>query len=182
MGFGSAFIAANMSTSFKVRKVYLTEHPKYNIRVKVTPLNQEAVELTQADATKSDDSEEGEDDKIQYEKETVLYKTSDYLGQKKTIHLYYDVDMNIEATAIYPDGSEEELVSYQLNMTKIMDKDVMKREKVTKPKLALQFELSRSHLFNLLSAKVAVNETVLEEVVKPDTTKKEEKSKDADEE
>jgi len=45
--------------------------------------------------------------------------------------------MKIEATAIYPDGSEEELVSYQLNMTKVMDKEVMKREKITKPKLSL---------------------------------------------
>ena len=44
MSFGSAFIAANSSTSFKVRKVYLTQHPKYDIRVKVAPLNPEAVD------------------------------------------------------------------------------------------------------------------------------------------
>lgn len=91
---------------------------------------------SQTSQDKSGD-EEGEDDSITYEKETVLYKRSDYLGQKKTIHLFYDVDMKIEATAIYPDGSEEELVSYQLNMTKVMDKEVMKREKITKPKLSL---------------------------------------------
>ena len=35
MSFGAAFIASNSSQSFKVRKVYLTQHPKYDIKVKI---------------------------------------------------------------------------------------------------------------------------------------------------
>lgn len=90
--------------------------------------------------------------------------------------------MTIEATAIYPDGSEELLVTYDLNMTKIMEKEVMKKETTTKPKLALSFELSRSHLFQLLSAKANVDETVMEEIVKPEKVKKEDKKKTTSEE
>ena len=45
MSFGSAFIASNSSSSFKVRKVYLTQHPKYDIRVKFSPLDPEVADL-----------------------------------------------------------------------------------------------------------------------------------------
>ena len=76
-----------------------------------------------------------------------MYKRSDYLGQKKTIHLDYDVNMLIEATAIHPDGTEEELKRFELvDITRIMEKDVMQKESTTRPKLSLSFELSRSHL------------------------------------
>jgi hypoxia up-regulated 1 len=33
MCFGAAFIAANSSASFKVRKVYLTQHPRFSYKV-----------------------------------------------------------------------------------------------------------------------------------------------------
>jgi len=73
--------------------------------------------------------------------------------------------MLIKATAIHPDGSEEELVSFELSdIDSIMEKDVMQKETTTKPKISLSFEYSRSQLFQLLSAKVNVEETVLEEV------------------
>ena len=74
------------------------------------------VEAASNSGTETDSSEEeSTDDAIVYEKETILYKSSDYLGQKKTIHLNYDVNMLIKATAIHPDGSEEELVSFELS-------------------------------------------------------------------
>ena len=177
MSFGAAFIASNSSSSFKVRKVYLTQHPKYDIRVKITPLNSEAADLRKQERSGSEESEE---DAIEYEKETTLYRRSDYLGQKKTIHLNYDVDMLIEATAIHPDGSEEALASFELNeISSIMEKDVMKEPATTKPKLSLSFELSRSHLFQLLSAKVNVEETRMEEVIPLKEDKKDPKKKKA---
>ena len=43
----------------------------------------------------------------------------------------------------------------------------MQKEKTTRPKLSLSFELSRSHLIQLNSAKISADETVLEEIVKP---------------
>ena len=41
MAFGSAFIAANSSSSYKVRKVFLTQHPEFEIKVKISPLNEQ---------------------------------------------------------------------------------------------------------------------------------------------
>lgn len=56
--------------------------------------------------------------------------------------------MLIEATAIHPDGSEEPLLTFELNdIDSIMEKDVMQKETTTRPKISLSFELSRSHLF-----------------------------------
>jgi len=181
MSFGSAFIASNSSASFKVRKVYLTQHPKYEIRVKMSPLDQEVADLKKQETIAAAELlEEGEEsDAIVYEKETVLYKRTDYLGQKKTIHLAYDVNMLVEATAIHPDGTEESLIKFELNdIAKIMEKEVMQKETTTRPKLSLSFELSRSHLFQLLSAKINVDETTLEEI-EPVVleTKKEKKDK-----
>lgn len=39
MCFGSAFIASNSSASFKVRKVFLTQHPTTPFSIRITPLN-----------------------------------------------------------------------------------------------------------------------------------------------
>lgn len=92
MSFGSAFIASNSSASYKVRKVYLTQHPKYDIRIRMSPLDPEVADLKKQEAeafaaaaeTESSEGEEGEEKStnspIVYEKETVLYKRSDYLG------------------------------------------------------------------------------------------------------
>jgi len=56
----------------------------------------------------------------------------------------------------------------------------MQKETTTKPKISLAFELSRSHLFQLLSAKINVEETVLEEIIPeiPAETKNEEEKSD----
>ena len=175
MSFGSAFIASNSSASYKVRKVYLTQHPKYDIRISLQPLDPEVADLKRQEAEQaassdasSEDGEEGKTGPIKYFKDTVLYKRTDYLGQKKTIHLDYDLNMLIVATAVHPDGSEEELKRFELNtIADIMDKEVMKKETTTRPKLSLSFELSRSHLIQLNSAKIAADETVLEEIEKP---------------
>ena len=175
MSFGSAYIASNSSANYKVRKVYLTQHPKYDIRISLQPLDPEVADLKRKEAEEnassdvsSEDGEEGKAGPIKYFKDTVLYKRTDYLGQKKTIHLDYDVNMLIVATAVHPDGSEEELKRFELkSIAEIMEKEVMQKETTTRPKLSLSFELSRSHLIQLNSAKIAADETVMEEIEKP---------------
>ena len=98
MCFGSAFIASNSSSSFKVRKVYLTQHPQHAFKIEIKPI--EPVEATEViDTPESEDGEEG-DKPISYEKEVVLYKTTDYLGQKKTINVLYDRGMRIDVFAV----------------------------------------------------------------------------------
>ena len=77
MCFGSAFIASNSSSSFKVRKVYLTQHPSFEYRLEISQLEPTEVEV---DEIKD----------ITYKKDFTLFKTTDYLGAKKTIALSYD--------------------------------------------------------------------------------------------
>ena len=79
MCFGAAFIASNSSSSFKVRKVYLTQHPQHAFKIEIKPI--EPFE-TDAEEKEIPDCEEGEECEkpISYNKEVILYKKTDYLG------------------------------------------------------------------------------------------------------
>lgn len=192
MCFGSAFIAANSSSSFKVKKVYLTQHPQHAIKIEIKPI--EPIEAAETvDTPEGEEAGDGEKP-ISYEKEVVLYKKTDYLGQKKTINVIYDKGMNIDAYAVREverEGEEpqvifEPLVSYNLpELDEIAKKDVVLKEGSTKPKVSLNFELTRSHLFKLKGATVSVDETVIEEIIpekSEEETKDEEKAETKDEE
>lgn len=78
MCFGSAFIASNSSSSFKVRKVFLTQHPHHAFKIEIKPIVPVEPSEIEVDTPK-EDGEEGEKP-VSYEKEVVLYKKSDYLG------------------------------------------------------------------------------------------------------
>lgn len=181
MCFGSAFIAANSSSSYQVRKVYLTQHPEFDVQIKISPLDEEAAKEAEA----SDNSDE---EGIKYYKDVVLYKTSDYLGQKKTINLSYDKNMKIEAFRLEPleDGADadaertgELLVTYTLDeIEKHSTSEMAKKEDSTTPKLSLQFEFSRSQFFSLLKAQLKIEETVVEEIIVEKKEEKKEEKKD----
>lgn len=74
MCFGSAFIASNSSESFKVKKIFLTQQSQTGITVKIQRQN-ETSEI---------------DPEINYDRENVLFKATDYMGLKKTFSLTYD--------------------------------------------------------------------------------------------
>lgn len=170
MSFGSAFIASNSSASYKVRKVYLTQHPRSDIKIKITPLTMEGEE---ADLEKSE---------IDYTKDTVLYTRNDYLGQRKTIHVEYDRNMLITASTVLDDGTEEDIVSYEItDISKVMAKEVFKNGNTTTPKVSLSFEINRSNLFQLSSAKLTASETTYElvEKKKPEPKKTEKENDEA---
>lgn len=76
MCFGSAFIASNSSASFKVRKVYLTQHPQQQITIEINPVEYKK-QVDQDEQTTPTDSDE---DRIEYSKSVILYKKLDYLG------------------------------------------------------------------------------------------------------
>ena len=190
MCFGSAFIASNSSSSFKVRKVFLTQHPQYAFKMTIKPI--EPVETADVNVDTPDDCE-GDDcvKPVSYEKEVILYKKTDYLGNKKTINLIYDRGMRIDVFALrevegQDEPDEEPLVTYLLpELDEIAKKDVVVKEGSTKPKVSLMFELTRSHLFKLNGASVSVDETVIEEVViekKKDKKKKKEDKEETDDE
>jgi len=58
MCFGSAFIATNSSSLYKVKKVFLTQNLKYDVHIHITPLN-ESDALTE-DEQKAEGLEEDE--------------------------------------------------------------------------------------------------------------------------
>ena len=41
MCFGSAFIASNSSSSMKVKQIFLTHNPEYEVLLKISPINPE---------------------------------------------------------------------------------------------------------------------------------------------
>jgi len=174
MSFGSSFIAANSSSQYKVRKVYLTQRPLFDIQVKIRPL----VELDEANL---------ENAEISYTKDFTLFKTSDYLGIKKTINLSYDVDMMVQAFAIHPDGREEHLLDVSVKeIEKTANSEAAKKEGSTVPKVSLSFELNRSQILKVTKAEVKFDELVRTEikpepVKKAETDEKKEEATDAEE-
>jgi len=78
MCFGAAFIASNSSSSYKVRKVFLTQHPQHAYKVEFKPLTPIEPSEDKVDTPKEDGEEE--EKPVVYEKEVVLYSKNDYLG------------------------------------------------------------------------------------------------------
>ena len=102
------------------------------------------------------------------------------------MNIVYDKGMKIEARALHYDDDdnvvrEEELAVFELpELDDIMKYDVVQKEGTSKPKVSLQFELSRSQLLNLLKATVGVEETVLEEII-PEKKEEEDETKEGEE-
>jgi len=92
MCFGSAFIASNSSSAYKVKHVFLTQNPKHDVHIKISVLNE-------TDAMSEEDQRLlgiEEDDIIPYTQEIKLFNTTDYIGKSKGLSLKYDKDMKIE--------------------------------------------------------------------------------------
>uniref|UniRef100_S4REL5 Hypoxia up-regulated protein 1 n=1 Tax=Petromyzon marinus TaxID=7757 RepID=S4REL5_PETMA len=127
MCFGSAFIASNSSASFKVRKVYLTESS--TTESQSTSTDEQSAENHTATPVA-----------IVYEKNYVLYKRTDYLGQKKSLSLTYDTDMKIDVYSESEDGKKEKVSTYVIKgIDTVASNDI-----ANQPKVTLSFELSRS--------------------------------------
>lgn len=142
MCFGSAFIASNSSASFKVRKVYLTQHPPQAITIKISPVDPTKVkqeeEETVSQVIDSDDEAPpaaSPSNGITYERTYQLYRLTDYLGQRKTLSLNYDTNMKVDVFA----GEDEVLLStFTINgIDEIAESDLQKKDGVTKPKVSL---------------------------------------------
>lgn len=110
-----------------------------------------------------------------------MYKLSDYLGQKKSLSLNYDTNMRIDIYA--GENDEEHLATFVINgLDEIAASDLLKKEGVTKPRVTLSFELTRSGLLNLNKAEAKVEETYYVDVpkTKKNTTANESTSSEND--
>jgi hypoxia up-regulated 1 len=95
MAFGSAYIAANFSSSYQVQKVYLYQSVPYNIYLNIT----------QTGGCDSEDTEEC------FKKHMVLYdENTNYLGQKKTINIDNHIEnMDVVIYKIDSEGVEKQV-------------------------------------------------------------------------
>lgn len=156
MCFGSAFIAANSSASFKVRKVFLTQHLQHSISIEISPVDSDKL----AKDSSSSSSEEDEN-VITYGKNYTLYKKTDYLGQKKSLSLTYDTDMSIKVFAEHPSGKELLSTFVVTGIDEVAANNVSKKEGSSLPKIVLSFELTRSALVQLNKVEAKVDEVVV---------------------
>jgi hypoxia up-regulated 1 len=104
MCFGAAFIASNCSSDFKVKQIFLTQHPENDIYIKISPIN--ASDFLSAEEQAAEGIEE--DAIIKYTQEFRLFNTSDYIGKSKALNLNYNKNMKVELFKAV-DNNEETL-------------------------------------------------------------------------
>lgn len=110
MSFGSAFIASNSTQQYKVRHVFLTQHPKYDVKVKISPLND--TDALSEDEQKAEGVEE--EDLIKYNQEFKLFNTTDYIGKTKALNMNYNKNMKVELFKVEGENEPELLDTYHL--------------------------------------------------------------------
>lgn len=104
MCFGSAFMASNSSADFKVKQIFLTQNPNFDVHVKIMPIDPAdalSVEEQQAEGIE-------EADIIKYTQDFRLFNTSDYFGKSKALNMNYNKNMKIELYKSEP-GSNDNL-------------------------------------------------------------------------
>jgi hypothetical protein len=106
MCFGSAFIAANSSSSMKVKQVFLTAHPQYDVTLKISPLD--PTEAMSEEDQKAEGVEES--DIIKYYQDIKLFNTTDYMGKSKGLSMNYNRNMKLELFRVDGEDAEPELL------------------------------------------------------------------------
>jgi hypoxia up-regulated 1 len=161
MALGAAFHAANLSNSFRVRHVGMTDIAPYAVGVR----------LVDIDHTGSDDSDK------HWVKRASLFTESSKLGLRKAVSFLHSKD--ISATFRYdkpsslPVGASSHIAKFNITgieefATKFADKNL------GEPKVSLTFELDGSGV-----TKIAKAEATLEEEYEVEVEVKKEKKKDA---
>lgn len=92
MCFGSAFIASNSSSSMKVKQIFLTHKPEYDVTLKISPISSDDF------ISEEDQLAEGreENDTIKYNQDIKLFNITDYLGKTKGLSMNYNKNMKLE--------------------------------------------------------------------------------------
>ncbi|GLE01445.1 hypothetical protein PINS_up010275 [Pythium insidiosum] len=162
MALGAAFHAANLSNSFRVRHVGMTDLAPYAVGVRLVDLEGDA-------AAASDDSENAK----HWVKRASLFTESSRLGLRKAVSFIHSKD--ISATFRYdkpsalPKGASSHIA--KLNITGIEEFAAKFADKqLGEPKITLSFELDGSGI-----AKIAKAEATLEEEYEVEVEVKKEK-------
>jgi len=100
MTLGASFHAANLSSSFKTRPIYMNDGYNFDIRVELRDLESERLESTEEGTPK-------------LEKQAVLFPYKTRFGSKKVLAFEYDGDINATFYAkVTGQESEERVISF----------------------------------------------------------------------
>ncbi|DAZ96259.1 TPA: hypothetical protein N0F65_012562 [Lagenidium giganteum] len=172
MALGAAFQAANLSSSFRVRHVGMTDIPPYAIGVRL-------VDLADANHEDKEDSDEKH-----WVKRAALFSEKSRLGLRKAVSFSHTQD--ISATFRYdkpsslPAGISAHIAKF--NITGIEEFANKNKDKdLGEPKVTLSFELDSNGIIRIVKAEATLEEEIEVEVeVKKDDKKKAKKDKKKD--
>ncbi|CAK65920.1 unnamed protein product (macronuclear) [Paramecium tetraurelia] len=140
MAFGAAFHAANLSHSFKVRPVQLTDGFSFSSSIEIKGVN--------------------DDD---YHKEFSLFGYKKKYGSTRSLEFTYDKNLVLDIY-VEKDGQKSKLMSYHLNnITNATELNF------SKPEISLTFKSTSNEFIKLESAEMKVEEIKLIEI-KPNIT------------
>jgi len=200
---GAAFHGANVSTSFRVRKVGLIDHTPYAVGIKMDndPLGKSAKDVLEAEgktallggffgggaAAAKAASERYEAEAKDWQKRATLFKAGATLGGKPRI-IAFQHDADIVCELLYEEtdkleaGVPRTLALYNISGIAAFAAEMAKMNAtgaLPRPKVQLSFLLDSSGISQLLKAEVSVVEEYEVEVVpEPVKAKKEDKKKD----
>ncbi|GMF19358.1 unnamed protein product [Phytophthora lilii] len=170
MALGAAFRAANLSNSFRVRQVGMTDIASYPIGVRL-------VDLSAGEPKDSDNNDDDVETK-QWMKRASLFSESHRLGLRKSVSFSHSNDVSCtfryDKPSMLPAGVSVQIGKF--NITGI-EKFVarMADKNLGEPKVTLSFELDSNGIAQIAKAEATLEEEVEVEV----EVKKEKKSKNA---
>lgn len=141
MAQGASFIAANFSSSFKVKKIYLSDGPNYEVKIKIKELNEDNI-----------------NNESPITKELVVFPKKSNYGSKKALSLIPKENLNIELITI-ENGIENKLLEYNIENIKNITLD-SKYENCTDSKLVIGVTLDHFGLPSLHSSYIKFEEIV----------------------
>ena len=211
MALGSAFHAANLSTSFKVRKVGMTDTSLFGVAVRLenlpTPNPSEATggilskigglfgsgnDKPKEESADASANASADNDANKWEKSANLFPRKSVVPSKiKTVAFQHDQDIlcKIEYDAatepILPEGTNSLLAEYHITGITAFAKESQEKG-LPAPKVHLSFSVDRSGIAKLVKAEATVDLPLASEVVaesiENDATKEKEASKEGNSE
>jgi hypoxia up-regulated 1 len=181
MALGAAFHGANVSTSFKVRHVGMSDVNPFAVGV-------DLMELEKKDAGAEEKKKKGlfgkKKEEGDWNKHATIFKTGSKLGAKKTIAFSMDKDVhvqvNYEESETLPQGTGLSIEQYDVAGVAEFAAEMKEKGLEGMPKVSLQFEMSTSGLTQLIKAEAVMEEIVLvEEEVEVDDDEEGENATDA---
>jgi hypoxia up-regulated 1 len=144
MAFGAAYVCANYSSNFKGAKIELYHGANYEVKIKLSHIQNETETLCADNTTTLADNCVRKLDKT-----TILYKLRYGLDLARTVSFKHDSDLKVELFEKFEDSEEKLVATYKLTgMDKMRSK--LKNEKLDiMPKVNLRFKQDGKGIISL---------------------------------